>query len=213
MTPSPLRIAVLASGGGSNLQALIDHLTTLGPECGIEIALVVSDREGAGALARARSHGIPALWVPRTAVEGALANALREARVDLIVLAGYLRLIPNDVLDEWPGRVINIHPSLLPAFGGAGMYGSRVHEAVLARGARVTGATVHFVNAHFDEGPIIAQATVPVHVGDTVDTLAARVLEIEHRLYPPTIVAVARGELRLGDDGCVIGAPSRPSLD
>ena len=123
-----------------------------------------------------------------------------------MVLAGYLRLVPPVVVRRWRGRLVNIHPALLPSFGGHGMYGHHVHDAVVASGVRVSGATVHFVDERFDRGPIIAQWPVPVPPGDTAAALAARVLAVEHRIYPWCVAALARGEVRLGDDGRVMGA-------
>lgn len=199
------RIAVLASGGGSNLQAILDHLAALGADAPAAVALVVSDRADAHALERARARGIAAMHLPRNAAEGALEQLLADHGTDLVALAGYLRLIPASVVRRWAGRMLNVHPSLLPMFGGHGMYGHRVHEAVLASGTRLSGATVHFVNEQFDRGAIIAQWPVPVPVGDTADALAARVLRVEHRLYPWCVAAVARGTVRLGDDGRVHG--------
>ncbi len=201
------RIGVLASGGGSNLAALYDHLRLLG-ESGAthtkvpEIVLVASDQERAGALERARKWG-----VSRAVLEGRGADAehlehlLREHRVELIVLAGYLRLVPRSVVSAYRGRIINIHPALLPAFGGPGMYGRRVHSAVIEQGARVSGATVHFVDEEYDRGPIIAQWPVPVFPGDTPEALAARVLRVEHLLLPRAACAVARGGVQLDESG------------
>lgn len=199
------RIAVLASGGGSNLQAILDHLDALGATAPAAVALVVSDRADAYALERARTRGIATLNLPRSAPEGVLEQMLADQGTDLVALAGYLRLIPERVVRRWAGRMVNIHPSLLPMFGGHGMYGHRVHEAVLASGTRLSGATVHFVDEQFDRGAIIAQWPVPVPLGDTVDQLAERVLRVEHRLYPWCVAAVASGAVRLGDDGRVHG--------
>lgn len=181
------RIAVLASGGGSNLQALLDEFAG---STAAHIALVISDRASAGALERARRARVPALHVP-AADEPALAAALHEHRIDLIALAGYLKLVPEAVVARFRGRIVNVHPSLLPAFGGAGMYGARVHAAVIGAGCRVTGVTVHHVDERYDEGGIIAQWPVPVFADDTPDTLAARVLQTEHRLYPAVVRALA----------------------
>jgi folate-dependent phosphoribosylglycinamide formyltransferase PurN len=125
--------------------------------------------------------------------------------VDLIALAGYLRFIPVDVTRRWRGRIVNVHPSLLPSFGGAGMYGIRVHQAVIAAGVRVTGVTVHFVDEEYDRGPIIAQWPVPVLPHDDAETLARRVLAVEHRLYPAALDALASGTITLGGDARVIG--------
>lgn len=204
-TPAPARLAVLASGGGSNLQAIADHLLALGTAAPAELVLVLSDRAGAGALDRARTLGAAAVHLPRERPE-ALEEALTAHGVSLIALAGYLRLVPAAVTDRFRGRILNVHPALLPSFGGAGMYGARVHEAVLRAGARISGPTVHFVDARFDEGAIIAQWPVPVRADDSASTLAERVLAAEHRLYPRCIAAVAAGRITLDAAGRVHGA-------
>jgi formyltetrahydrofolate-dependent phosphoribosylglycinamide formyltransferase len=189
-----VRLAVFASGGGSNLQALLNRFADA-PH--VRIALVVSDRAESGALRRARAAGVEAVHIPvsgRAAADVArdTLDALARMSIDLLALAGYLRLIPPAVVEKYRGRILNIHPALLPAFGGPGMYGLRVHEAVLDAGCRVSGATVHYVDERYDEGRIIAQWPVPVLPADTAATLAARVLSVEHRLYPAVIDAIAR---------------------
>jgi phosphoribosylglycinamide formyltransferase 1 len=181
------RLAVFASGSGTNLQAIIDHFRALGADAPGAIELVVSNRAAAGALERARKAGIHAVHVPFAESEASLAGLLAKHGIDLIALAGYLRLIPENVVKAFRGRIVNIHPALLPDFGGHGMYGHHVHEAVIAAGARESGATVHYVDEVYDRGEIIAQERVPVLAGDTADTLAARVLDAEHRLYPRVI--------------------------
>jgi phosphoribosylglycinamide formyltransferase 1 len=183
----PVRVAVLASGGGTNLQALLD---ACGPAAPARVTRVVSNRADAGALERARAAGIPAVVLRDPADAAELLAALGDA--DLVVLAGYLKLIPAAAVARFPRRMINIHPALLPAFGGPGMYGHRVHAAVLASGATASGATVHFVDEQYDRGPIIAQRTVPVLPGDTAETLAARVLAVEHELLPQVVLELAR---------------------
>lgn len=205
MTQTPARLAVLASGSGSNLQAIYDDLQRRGAGSGVELALVLSDRKAAGALERARGWNVPALHLPKER-SAELDATLASHRITHIALAGYLRLVPVEVVRRFSGKMLNVHPALLPAFGGPGMYGSRVHEAVLAAGARVSGPTVHFVTEHYDEGAIIAQWPVPVHSTDSVDTLAARVLASEHRLYPLCVHAVATGRVTLGADARVHGA-------
>lgn len=192
------RIAVLASGGGSNLQAILDHFKARGDQRAGDVVLVASDRPDAGALDRARRQGIDNAVLRTTRVPDGCdpLEILRQHRVDFIALAGYLRLLPQEVLTEFPSRVVNIHPALLPAFGGPGMYGERVHRAVLASGARVSGATVHYVDEEYDRGAILAQWPVPVLADDTVQTLASRVLKVEHVLYPRVIDAVASGRWR-----------------
>lgn len=200
------RIAVLASGGGTNLQALLDRLEALGDERAGDVVLVASDRHDAGALPRAAGRGIPTaiIQTPATTPRAQpLAAMLDEHRVDLIALAGYLRLVPMDVVDRFRGRIVNVHPALLPAFGGTGMFGARVHQAVLDAGATVSGVTVHFVDQAYDRGPVIAQWPVPVVAGDTAASLAARVLRVEHVLYPTAVNAVAAGRIALAADGTV----------
>ena len=183
-----MRVAVAISGGGSNLQALLDALA---PGAPAEVALVISSSATAGGVERARARKVPAhiLADHRSATEW--LGALREARIDLIVLAGYLKLVPPEVIGAFRGRILNIHPALLPAFGGAGMYGKRVHQAVLASGVPESGCTVHLVDEEYDRGEILAQARVPVLPGDTAETLAARVLEEEHRLLPKVVIEFA----------------------
>ncbi len=183
-----VQIAVLASGRGSNLQALIDALPAGAPG---RVALVVSNREDAPVLERAREQHIAAATIARDGADAdTLMAHLRAHAIGLVVLAGYLKRVPDAVVAAYRGRVLNIHPALLPAFGGSGMYGRRVHEAVLASGARLSGATVHVVDEQYDHGPIIAQWPVPVRAGDTPESLAARVLAVEHRLLPAAVRAV-----------------------
>ena len=200
------RVAVLASGGGSNLQAIFEHLDALGGRRRAEVVLVLSDRTAAGALARARGRGVEALAVRGPEDGAALLEQLRARGVELVVLAGYLKLVPAVVTRAFRGRVLNVHPSLLPAFGGPGMYGARVHRAVLDAGVRVTGPTVHFVDEAYDRGAIIAQWPVPVFEEDDAATLAERVLRVEHLLLPRVVNAVAAGAVALDDDGRVRGA-------
>ena len=200
------RVAVLASGGGSNLQALLDHLAVLGDRRAADVALVVAGRETAGALARARRAEVKTA----VATPESLAGLLDAHAIDIVVLAGYLAFVPAAVTERWAGRIVNVHPALLPSFGGHGLYGLRVHRAVLDAGARVSGATVHFVDAEYDRGPIIAQWPVPVADGDTPETLAARVLRIEHLLLPRAVDALARGAVSL-TDGRVRGGVAAPT--
>jgi len=207
------RIAVLASGGGTNLQAILDHLGRLGDRrCG-DVVLVASDRADAGALARARIRGIATetLATARRPEGAAVGPLLEDHGVELVVLAGYLRRVPEEVVRRYADRMINVHPALLPAFGGAGMYGLRVHEAVLASGVTVTGVTAHFVDEEYDRGPIIAQWPVPVLGGDDRASLAARVLRVEHVLYPRVVDGVAGGRLTLA--GCRAGRRLAGSAD
>jgi formyltetrahydrofolate-dependent phosphoribosylglycinamide formyltransferase len=195
------RVAVLASGGGSNLQALLDHHDALGAARRSDVALVVSNRADAGALDRARARRVGAAVLADPADGAALQALLDTHGVELVLLAGYLKLVPEAVTRRYHGRMLNVHPALLPAFGGPGMYGARVHRAVLAAGARVSGATVHFVDAEYDRGAVVAQWPVPVLDGDTPDTLAARVLRVEHLLVPRAVEALAAGRVALDADG------------
>lgn len=208
-------IAVFASGSGTNFQSLLDTFGVGGhPDPAARIALLITDRSGIRSLERAEEAGVPARVISpkeyenRDSFGAALLEALQEREIDLIALAGYLKLIPGTVVEAFRGRILNIHPGPLPTFGGPGMYGHHVHEAVLASGVRISGPTVHFVDERYDTGPIIAQWPVPVLADDTADSLAARVLRYEHRLYPAVLRAVARGDVRMEEDGRV----SRPGF-
>jgi len=211
----PKAIGVFASGSGTNLQSLLDTFGAHGhPDPAARVALLITDRPGIRSLERAEAAGVPTRVIQPGHYESkdrfatALLDALGEHEVELIALAGYLKLVPARVVEAYRGRIVNIHPGPLPTFGGAGMYGHHVHEAVLASGVRVSGPTIHFVDERYDTGPIIAQWPVPVLAGDTPDTLAARVLRHEHRLYPAVLGALARGEIELEEDGRV----SRPGV-
>jgi len=182
----PVRVAVLVSGSGTNLQALLD---TLKSSMVARVVRVISNRADAGALDRARRANVATTVLRNPADANELLAALHGAQ--LVVLAGYLKLVPTAVVAHFRGRMINVHPALLPDFGGPGMYGHRVHAAVLNSGAKVSGATVHFVDEQFDRGEIIAQERVRVEPGDTPDSLAARVLEAEHRLLPKVVLELA----------------------
>ncbi|HUE97094.1 MAG TPA: phosphoribosylglycinamide formyltransferase [Longimicrobiaceae bacterium] len=194
---TPARLAVFASGGGTNLQALLDHFEAT-PDPAARVELVVASRAGIGALSRAESAGVlsvvidPATHSPDE-LGGETMRQLDGAAIDLIVLAGYLKRVPRVVVEAFAERIINIHPARLPSFGGPGMYGLRVHRAVLDSGATVTGATVHRVGERYDEGPIVAQWPVPVIAGDTPESLAARVLRVEHVLLPAAVEAIVTG--------------------
>lgn len=183
---SPLRIAVLASGEGQTLQALLDAVAA--GQLAAVIVLVVSNNADAGALRRARGAGIAALHISTAthvdagAVDAALREALLQAAPDVVVTAGYMKRLGPQVMAAFRRRMINVHPSLLPKYGGQGMYDRHVHDAVLAAGEQESGATVHFVEGDYDSGPAIAQASVPVLAGDTAETLAARVKQRERRL-------------------------------
>lgn len=186
-----VRIGVLASGGGTNLQAIIDFLARKGGGTAATLAVVASNDASAGALGRARDAGIPAETFDATDGGASLAAILEKHSVDLVALAGYLKRIPASVVKAYRGRIINIHPGLLPEFGGSGMYGERVHAAVIASGATTTGVTVHMVDDEFDRGPVIAQWRLPVLENDTAASLAARVLTAEHVIYPRVVEMVA----------------------
>ena len=199
--PGRLRVGVLVSGTGTVLQALIDACRS--GEVPAEIVVVVSNVPGAFALERARGAGIPGVTLDhrdfpnRAAFETALRETLDAAAAELVCLAGFLRILTPGFVDTYAGRMMNIHPALLPAFGGKGMYGDRVHEAVLASGVRISGCTVHFVTRDADAGPIAVQMPVPVEDGDTPATLSARVRREELRAYPLAVRLFAEGRLRI----------------
>jgi phosphoribosylglycinamide formyltransferase 1 len=187
----PSRIAVLASGRGSNLQAIIEHFDNLARERVAKVVLVASNRADSPALVRAATASIDIASFDPTDDGSQLLGLLAKYRIDLVVLAGYLKRIQPSVIEKYAGRILNIHPSLLPAFGGAGMYGARVHEAVIAAKQRESGVTVHLVIDEYDRGPIVAQWRVHVEESDTAETLAARVLSVEHIVYPRAVEMVA----------------------
>lgn len=198
-----LDVAVLASGSGTNLQAILDRLHAV-EDGAVRVVRVIASRPGIGAIDRAEAHGIGASVLPPDADPAVwLAAELGDSGAGLVVLAGWLKIIPPDVVNAYRGRMINIHPALLPAFGGPGMYGRRVHEAVIGSGTRLTGVTVHFVDEIYDHGAIIAQWPVPVLEGDDAERLAARVLGVEHRVLPAVIQAFADGDVRLDAGGVV----------
>lgn len=196
-----MRIGVLVSGGGTNLQAIIDSISE-GRLTNTEIAVVISNNEGAYALERARKAGIkaqvvsPKNYPTRDMFNYVLVRTLDEYDLDLIVLAGFLVKIPPALIKRYPGRIINIHPSLIPSFCGVGYYGLRVHEAALARGVKITGATVHIVDEDMDTGPILLQKAVEVKKGDTSELLQRRVMEeAEWKLLPQAIQLFADGKV------------------
>ena len=186
-----VRIAVLASGRGSNLQALIDHFASVGESSPARIVLVASNKPNAPALERARAASITAELFDASDDGCALLELLEKHQIDLVVLAGYMKRVPPSVVRQFHSRIVNVHPGLLPEFGGAGMYGARVHKAVLASGARTTGVTVHLVDDEFDHGPVVAQWRVKVNENDTAESLAARVLQVEHAIYPRAVEMIA----------------------
>ena len=197
MPASPLKIVVLLSGSGTTLQNLIDLIDQ--GRLDAHIVGVIASRAGAYGLERARKHGIPAATVLRKdfadtpTFSAAVWAQIREYDPQLVVMAGFMSLL--DVPEDFENRIINVHPALIPAFCGKGMYGHHVHEAVLAYGAKITGVTVHFANAHYDEGPIILQAAVPVLEDDTPDSLADRVQAKEREVYPQAIQLIAEGRV------------------
>ncbi len=197
----PLRLGVLASHSGTNLQAIIDACKS--GRLDARVCAVISNNSCSGALRRARREGIPSYHlsgVTHPAEEerdSAILSVLESHDVEIVALAGYMKRVGPRVLARYDRRILNTHPALLPGFGGEGMYGRFVHEAVLASGVEVTGATVHLVDERYDHGPVIAQREVPVLAGDTVDTLSARVLSEEHRLYVETLRRVVEGEIDL----------------
>ncbi|ANK82430.1 MAG: phosphoribosylglycinamide formyltransferase [Rhizobiales bacterium NRL2] len=205
-----LKLGVLISGRGTNLQALIDACAA--DAFPAEIALVVSNVEGAAGLERARKAGIHTLVIDhrefesRAKFDQAVASALETHDVGLVCLAGFLRILSKAFVDRWRDRIINIHPSLLPAFKGL-----HVHERVLEAGVRITGCTVHFIRPEMDEGPIIVQGAVPVMADDTPETLAGRVLEVEHRIYPLAVRLIAEGKARVVGD--IVNLPALDAGD
>ena len=197
----PLALAIFASGGGSNFEAICRAIDER--KLSARVALCVSDRDSAGVLDLARKRGIATAVIrPGDDEESTAASilaALNDSSANFVALAGYLKRIPPAVVAAFENRIINVHPSLLPAFGGKGMYGRRVHEAVLAAGARVSGATVHLVDNTYDTGPIVLQRCVAIEPQDDAQSLAARVLEIEHALYPEALQLFASGRIRVDD--------------
>uniref|UniRef100_A0A0E0LWI8 Phosphoribosylglycinamide formyltransferase, chloroplastic n=1 Tax=Oryza punctata TaxID=4537 RepID=A0A0E0LWI8_ORYPU len=199
------RLAVFVSGGGSNFRAI--HDAALGGEVNGDVVALVTDKPGCGGAEHARGNGIPVVVFPKSksAPEGVsadeLLNALRELRVDFILLAGYLKLIPVELVQAYPRSILNIHPSLLPAFGGKGYYGLKVHKAVIASGARYSGPTVHFVDEHYDTGRTLAQRVVPVLANDTPEQLATRVLHEEHQVYVEAVAALCEDRIVWREDG------------
>lgn len=204
------RLAVFVSGGGSNFRAI--HAACADGRIDASVEVVVSDAPGCGAVEYAKSHGIAIAVYPspkNAAFEGLTAEELMKTlksthRIDYVLLAGYLKLVPDALVAQYKRAMLNIHPGLLPAFGGKGMYGQRVHQAVISSGARWSGPTVHFVDEEYDTGPILAQRVVPVYPTDSVPQLAARVLKEEHQLYPEAIAALTSKRVTWREDGIPI---------
>jgi len=207
---SPVRIAVLVSGGGTNLQALIDAEKT-GLFGNGRLSLVLASKPGVYALERAANHGIPSKVLPRKAFETiadysrALVDTLQEEKIDLVVLAGFLTIIDEQVFEAFPYRIINVHPALIPSFCGKGYYGLHVHEAALAKGVKISGATVHFVTPECDAGPIILQKAVEVLPGDTPEILQQRIMEqAEWKILPEAVKLFCEGRLRVENEKVLI---------
>lgn len=211
MVPDLLNIAVFASGKGSNFQAILDAIKA-GKIPNARIALVISNNSTAGALEIARNNRIPALHVSRQqfgsdeTFNKALLKKLTDAKVNFVVLAGYMKMLDSSIIGHFKNRIVNIHPALLPKFGGKGMYGIHVHEAVIANKERMSGATVHLVDEEYDCGPIVLQRTVEVAPNDTPESLAAKVLEIEHQLYPEAVRLFAEGQVKVNGQNVMIAS-------
>ena len=189
-----MHLAVAISGRGSNLDAL---LRALPPGSAAEVVLVISNRAEAGGLAIARARGIASVVLADPADPSVWLEALRDARADLLVLAGYLKLVPSEVVARWRGRIINVHPALLPEFGGPGMYGRRVHEAVIAAGVAESSIVIHLVDAEYDRGPEIARRAVPVEPGDSPEALEKRVTSLEPEFFVRTLKRISERSLAL----------------
>lgn len=187
-----LRLAVLISGGGTDLQSIIDEHKKGNINC--EIALVISNRKSAYGLERAKQAGIPTACIKD---QKELLKKLQDEKIDFIVLAGYLAILQEDLIKSYPNKIINIHPSLIPSFCGPGMYGLHVHEAALAKGVKVSGATVHFVSEEVDGGPIIYQEAVSIADLDTAEAIQKRVLEIEHKILPMVVRYYCEDRIRI----------------
>lgn len=212
MNSAKKRVVVFISGGGSNMISLADACAA--PDFPAEIVAVISDKPTAGGLAKAEARGIKTHVFERKAHAGkveheaAILSALAEIKPDIICLAGYMRLISGDFIRPYEGRILNIHPSLLPLFPGL-----HTHQRAIDAGMKIAGCSVHFVTEGMDEGPIVAQAAVPVVAGDTADTLAGRVLTVEHKLYPLALKLFAEGTVRMEGGRVLGGAPSAEEFD
>jgi phosphoribosylglycinamide formyltransferase-1 len=212
-TKGALKVAVLISGRGSNLQALIDHFGPVITTSPVRIVAVISNRPGVQGIERAKKAGIPTQVIDhkgfpdRIAFDASLDRAIREAGAELVVLAGFMRLLTEGFVAAWRNRLINIHPALLPSFRG-----TDTHRRALKRGVKMHGATVHFVRHETDTGPIIAQAAVPVLANDTPDTLGLRVLQAEHKLYPLALRLIAEGRVTLDEERAVVDGRSDPTI-
>ncbi|NOZ62256.1 MAG: phosphoribosylglycinamide formyltransferase [Calditrichaeota bacterium] len=196
-----LRIAIFASGRGSNFEAILKNV--LSGKLNAEIVVVISNKKSAGALEIARQHEIPAYFIStkkypdQEDFDKEVLRILSKREANFIALAGYLKMIGVEIVRRYRGRILNIHPALLPSFGGKGMFGNRVHEAVLAYGCKVSGVTVHLVDESYDTGPPVIQRCVPVADDDTPDTLAARVLKLEHQIFSEALQYFAEGRVQI----------------
>lgn len=196
-----VNIGVLISGGGTNLQAIIDKIED--GHINGEIKVVISNKEDAYGLTRAKNHGIEALYINRKKFSSEeeynekIIEELKKRKVELVVLAGYLKILSESFIENYRGRIINIHPSLIPSFCGKGCYGEKVHQMALDRGVKITGVTVHFVDEGADTGPIILQRVVEVKMDDTVESLQKRTLEVEHEIFPEAIKLYCEGKLNI----------------
>ncbi|CAA7061286.1 unnamed protein product [Microthlaspi erraticum] len=198
------KLAVFVSGGGSNFKKI--HQGCSGDSIKGDVVLLVTNKKDCGGAEYARSNGIPVLVFPKAQSDDGLSpkelvDVIRKYGVDFVLLAGYLKLIPVELVQAFPKRILNIHPALLPAFGGKGLYGMRVHRAVLASGARYSGPTIHFVDEEYDTGRILAQSAVRVIVNDTPEDLAKRVLHEEHKLYVEVVAAICEDRIKWREDG------------
>ncbi len=196
-----IKIAVMVSGGGTNMQAVIDEIEKGNINGSVEI--VISSRDNVFSLKRAENHDIESVCIGKNGFPDLekrteeIIRVLEKKEIELVVLAGYMSLIDKRIIEKYPNKIINIHPSLIPSFCGRGFYGAKVHEAVLNYGVKITGATVHFVDEGTDTGPIILQEAVEVKQDDTAETLAARVLEVEHKLLPKAVKLFCEGRLHI----------------
>ena len=196
-----LRIGVLASHGGSNMQAIIDACQN--KQIYGDVCVVICNNSSAGAVEKANKAGIPVYHLSSgnypdpNDLDEAILVVLKKYKINLVALAGYMKKLGSQTLAEYKNRILNIHPALLPKYGGKGMYGMNVHNAVIEAGERESGATVHLVNENYDEGGILGQVIVPIAENDTIETLAAKILVQEHRLYPLTLEKISKGEIKL----------------
>lgn len=203
-----MNIAVFASGRGSNLMAILNAIKE--GKLNAKISLVISNNSNAGALEIAKANGIDALHISRKQFSSdeeyvqKILNELKSRNVELIVLAGYMKKIPSEIIKEYPNKILNIHPALLPSFGGKGMYGLNVHKAVIESGVKITGVTVHIVDEEYDHGPIVMQRAVEVRDDDTPETLAERVLKVEHEIYPQAIKLFVEGKIKVSGRKVII---------